>query len=107
MDIKELNKIIENKYGENAVFVHPDVYPEVEELYLISPVSFSKEEVADFYQKYDYQGIRNALDIARDIDNFKNRIVYEDNIIEITPSQKAYLEAIGWAVNKLKSKLKW
>lgn len=35
----ELNKIIEDKYGENGVYVHPDVYPEVEELYLLAPAA--------------------------------------------------------------------
>lgn len=48
MSNTELNKIIEDKYGENGVYVHPDVYPEVEELYLLAPAAVTKEKIADF-----------------------------------------------------------
>lgn len=95
MSNTELNKIIEDKYGENGVYVHPDIYPEVEELYLLAPVAVTKEKIADFYQKYDYQGVRNALDIARNLQQFTHDLVYDTKVFELTPSQKAYVALCG------------
>lgn len=107
MTISELNKIIEDNFGENAVFVADNIYPEAEELYLISPVVFDKQALAKFYQKYDYAGIRNALELARNMDKFKAAMMdamVNDNTppIELTPSQVAYLEAIDWNVSKMR-----
>lgn len=107
MTLSELNKIIENDFGENAVLVADNIYPEAEELYLISPVEFDKAKLAAFYQKYDYAGIRNALELARNIEKFKADMmdaISSDNItpVELTPSQIAYLEAIGWNVPKMR-----
>lgn len=107
MTLSELNKIIENDFGENAVLVADNIYPEAEELYLISPVEFDKAKLAAFYQKYDYAGIRNALELARNIEKFKADMmdaISSDNItpVELTPSQVAYLEAIGWNVSKMR-----
>lgn len=95
MSNTELNKIIEDKYGENGVYVHPDVYPEVEELYLLAPAAVTKEKIADFYQKYDYQGVRNALDIARNMKQFTHDLVYDTKTHKLTPSQKAYIALCG------------
>ena len=105
MTIQELNKIIEEQFGENAVYVADNIYPEAEELYLISPATFDKAKLAAFYQKYDYAGIRNALDLARNMDGFKANMMEaacNDNIppIELTPSQIAYLEALDWNIPK-------
>lgn len=107
MTLSELNKIIENDFGENAVLVADNIYPEAEELYLISPVEFDKAKLAAFYQKYDYAGIRNALELARNIEKFKADMmdaISSDNItpVELTPSQIAYLEVIGWNVSKMR-----
>ena len=91
----ELNRIIEDKYGELGVLVHPDVYPEVEELYLLAPAKVNKENIADFYQKYDYQGVRNALDIIRKLKQFEHDLVYTDKVFSLTPSQKEILNLCG------------
>lgn len=99
MSNTELNKIIEDKYGENGVYVHPDVYPEVEELYLLAPAAVTKEKIADFYQKYDYQGVRNALDIARNMKQFTHDLVYDTKTHKLTPSQKVYIALCGVNVN--------
>lgn len=101
MTNNEINKVISGLYGDNGVHIHPDVYPEVEELYLLSPAKFDKQAVAKFYQKFDYQGVRNALDIARNLKEFGDRVIYSDEKIDLTPSQKAWLEAIGWNVKML------
>ena len=103
MTLQEINKIIDEKYGEKGIHIYHDVYPEVEELYLDSPAKFDKYAVADFYQKYDYMGIRNALDIARNLPKLEHQVVYSDvnSIPSLTPSQAAYLKAIGWQVDKL------
>lgn len=107
MTLQEINNIILDKYGDNGVLIADNIYPEAEELYLLSPVEFDKRALADFYQNFDYAGIRNALDIARDLKGWKSKMLtasYDDNIapIELTPSQFSYLEAIGWNTSKLR-----
>lgn len=102
MTISELNDIIYENYGDDSVYVSKDVYPEVEELYLMSPAIFDKRAVADFYQKFDYVGVRNALAIASNMTDFKNKVfdsifVSDTNVkVTLTPSQKYYLKQLGW-----------
>lgn len=101
MSINELNKIIEDNFT-NPVYVSEMCYPEVEEMYLLSPAKIDKYAVAKFYQKYDYQGVRNVLDLIEDMDNFKNKLFYsEDKKIYVTPSQYEYLKLLGWNVSRL------
>lgn len=107
MTLQEINNIIIDEYGDKGVLIADDIYPEAEELYLLSPVEFDKRALADFYQKFDYAGIRNALDLARDLEGWKSRMLtasYDDNVapVELTPSQFNYLDKIGWNTSKLR-----
>lgn len=103
MMLAELNKIIDEKYGDMGVHVHPSVWPEVEKLYL-SPEAdkITKEQIADFYQKYDYQGVRNALDVTEHLDDIQRKMIYGDGDVILTPSQVEWLKMLGWQMDKLK-----
>lgn len=103
MMLAELNKIITDKYGDMGVHVHQSVWPEVEKLYK-SPEAdkVTKEQMADFYQKYDYQGIRNALDITERLDEIRHMMIYTDEKPVLTPSQVEWLTMLGWNMDKLK-----
>lgn len=102
MDISELNKIIEREH-QHPVPVSQLVYPEVEELYLNSPKLISKSDIGTFYQDYDYVGIRNALEIMNNYQEFKSEVMdhnLEGIPMHISPSQEAYLKLIGWATDR-------
>lgn len=98
----ELNNIIESEH-KNPVIVSTLVYDEVEDMYL-KVKRMTKSEIGAFYQKYDYQGVRNALQILDNMEAFKAEVV--DNVVmgnftEVAPSQFALLEYLGWNVKKL------
>lgn len=97
----EINKIIENKYGVLGVHVHPDIYPEFEELYLALPASVTKEVMADFYQKFDYQGVRNGLDILENKDKYLNAVMMGKDAPNLTPSQVEVLRMYGWKTERI------
>jgi len=103
MTRNELNQIINETYKDMAIEVSQDVYPEVEELYLLTD-NFSKLDIASFWIVFDYQGIRNALEIARNYDEFKTETIYDKQISgnKISSSQYTYLEMIGWVVTEFK-----
>ena len=97
----ELNKLIgeEHKY---PVYVGELEYNEVEEMYL--DTELTKSQIGTFYQKWDYQGIRNALTLIHGMKKFKLQVI--DNIIvgkqtHISTSQKDVLELMGWNISKL------
>jgi len=107
MDRAELNAIIEREH-KYPVFVSELVYNEVEEMYMKSYYDvgkgLEKSQIGSFYQKFDYQGVRNALDIINHYDEFKNEVV--DNVVYgkrtlVAHSQLEYLKLIGWQVAKL------
>jgi len=109
MDMHELNDIIYREY-KYPVPVSSLCYPEVEELYTESYYGapqrgIEKADLAAFWVQFDYQGIRNALDIARHYDAFKDKVVSNHVIFgkktEASPSQLAYLKLLGWNVDKL------
>lgn len=102
MYLQELNRIIEQEH-KYPVYVSDLVYPEVEEMYLNSPKLLTKSQIGAFYQKYDYQGVRNALEIINNYEEFHKEVI--DNEIDalptyISPSQFEYLQMIGWLVRK-------
>lgn len=102
MYLQELNRIIEQEH-KYPVYVSELVYPEVEEMYLNSPRLVTKSQIGAFYQKYDYQGVRNALEIINNYKEFNKEVI--DNEIDglptyISPSQFEYLKMIGWLVHK-------
>lgn len=103
----ELNEIIEREH-KHPIFVSELVYGEVEEMYMKSYYDvgkgLTKSQIGSFYQKFDYQGVRNALDIIKHYDEFKNEVI--DNMVfgkktMVAPSQMEYLKLIGWNVDKL------
>jgi hypothetical protein len=101
----ELNMIIEIE-NKNPVLVSELAYPEVEELYL-SCDWITKSEIGRFYQKYDYQGVRNALELANNIEIFKKQMI--DNVTQevytdVSPSQYEYLTMLRWNVDRLNIK---
>jgi hypothetical protein len=106
MNKQELNEIIKNEFLY-PVYVSDLVYPEVEMFYLSSP-KITKYDVAEFYQSFDYQGIRNALIINSNMIIFKFEML--NNIIDgkptqISPSQKEFLDLLGWQVDKMNFEL--
>jgi hypothetical protein len=101
MSKNELNEIIyENiKY---PVPVSDTCYPEVEELYLKSKLD--KIQIAEFWNEYDYQGVRNALELLNNLREFKDEMIdrhLEGKTIACSPSQIAIAKLMGWQVDKL------
>ena len=96
MDLRELNRIMDEKFGaENAIHVSNIVYPDVEELYNEAPANFDKVELAEFYQQFDYVGITNALEIVRNFKEFTVELVtsvLSDIDMHISPSQMEFLK---------------
>jgi hypothetical protein len=107
MDRLELNEIIDREH-EYPIHVSPITYPEVEEMYMKSYYDIGhgleKSQIGSFYQKHDYQGVRNALEIINHFSEFKDEVVtgvVEGKGTRVAPSQLEYLEMIGWNVKKL------
>lgn len=64
----------------------------------------TKSQIGSFYQKFDYQGVRDVLDIINHYGEFKNEVV--NNVVlgkktMVAPSQMEYLKLIDWNVDKL------
>ena len=64
MTLNELNSIIAKKYNNLAVLVPESIYPTIEQFYL-SNEFFTKEFVADFWIKHDYQGVVNSIELIK------------------------------------------
>ena len=105
MSREELNAIIESEH-KYPVTVSELVYPEVEEMYLKAE-KLTKSQIGSFYQKHDYQGVRNALEVLNNMNTFKTLVV--DNVVmgvttHVSPSQYDLLSLLGWNVDKLNLK---
>ena len=113
MDRRELNRIIKENH-KNAVPVSELCFPDVEELYVDSQYGIvgikefggglEKADLAAFWVRFDYQGIRNALEILRNSELFKDSIL--KNLINgrktrVSPSQLTYLRLLTWDVERL------
>jgi len=99
MDIRELNNLIDDMRndGMKVTNVSKDIYPEVEELYM--KTNMTKIMLAEFYAKFDYIGVRNALEIINNITEFKNDVFdtvfcHRKNIL-VSPSQKSVLDTLN------------
>lgn len=109
-DIDVINQYIIKAYGEKAIKVKEEFYPDLKMLYYNTPYNIKETDIIKLYQKYGYFGIKDMLGVLKSIDKIKKSVFdyyFTSNMdnkkleIILTIPQIEFLGLLGWDLDRL------